>query len=173
MAAWEDVRRMALGMPEATEELLRGFPSWRIRSKLFVWERPLHKADLLELGTRAPAGPVLGARVPDLGVKDALVFGEPDIYFTTAHFRGNPAVLVRLEAIPLPDLQELIAEAWLARAPKRLAEAYGMTLGSVRLPPGSTHRRTLPKRRAGESYFSQGIRRTSGSELHHRPRPQV
>jgi hypothetical protein len=62
--------------------------------------------------------------VPDLGVKEALLAGAPDVYFTTPNFDGRPSVLVRLGAIPVPELAELLEEAWLARAPKRLAAAW-------------------------------------------------
>jgi len=89
-----------------------------------VWERPLRKADLAALGDAAPAGPVLGARVADEGVKLALIADNPDVYFTTPHFDGYPAVLVRLDRIGIAELTELAEEAWLTRAPKRLAQRY-------------------------------------------------
>jgi hypothetical protein len=63
-------------------------------------------------------------RVADLGVKQALLTDDPDVYFTTPHFNGYPAILVRLDRIAVAELGELIIEAWLARAPKRLAEEY-------------------------------------------------
>ena len=63
-------------------------------------------------------------RVADAGVKEALLAGDPDVFFTTPHFDGYPAVLVRLERIGVEELDELIVEAWLARAPKRLAKEY-------------------------------------------------
>jgi hypothetical protein len=62
--------------------------------------------------------------VPDVGAKEALLSDAPDVYFTTPHFNGYPAVLVRLDVIPVPELEELLVEAWLAQAPKRLAAAY-------------------------------------------------
>jgi hypothetical protein len=97
---------------------------WLIRDKLFVWERPLRQSDLKALGDAAPDGPILGARVEHLVAKEALIADDPDVYFTTPHFDGFPAVLVRLEKIELDELEELIVEAWLARAPKRLAKEY-------------------------------------------------
>jgi len=125
MATWEDVRRIALGLPETTERGSHdGLAAWRVRDKMFVWERPLRKADHEELGEAAPPGPILGVRVPDLGAKQALLTGDPEICFTTAHFDGYPAVLVRLERVPVTELEELVVEAWLARAPKRLARDY-------------------------------------------------
>jgi hypothetical protein len=85
---------------------------------------PLRRSDLEALGDAAPSGPILGARVEHLVAKEALLAEEPDVYFTTPHFDGYPAVLVRLERIGLEDLEELTVEAWLARAPKRLVKHY-------------------------------------------------
>jgi hypothetical protein len=124
MADWTDVRRIALSMPEATEQPMHGLPSWRVRKKLFVWERPLRKSDLEALGEAAPDGPILGARVEHLLAKEALLADDPAVYFTTPHFDGYPSVLVRLERIAVDELEELTIEAWLARAPKRLAKQY-------------------------------------------------
>jgi hypothetical protein len=124
VASWDDVRRIALAMPETDEHVSRGNVHWRVRAKLFVWQRPLLQPDLRALGDAAPQGPILGARVEHLGAKEALLASEPEIFFTTPHFDGYPAVLVRLDAIPLDELEELVAEAWLCRAPKRVARAW-------------------------------------------------
>ena len=124
MADWDDVRRIALGLPATTETMSRDHAFWRVKDKGFVWERPLRTSDLKALGEGAPTGPILGVRVEHLLAKDALLADDPDVYFTTPHFDGYPAVLVRLERIPVDELEELIVEAWLARAPKRLAQAY-------------------------------------------------
>jgi hypothetical protein len=124
MATWDDVRRLALALPDATEVISRGNTQWRVNDKLFVWERPLRRSDLEALGDAAPDGPILGARVEHLVAKDALLADDPNVFFTTPHFDGFPAVLVRLEEISLDDLEEVIVEAWLCRAPKRLAQAY-------------------------------------------------
>jgi hypothetical protein len=124
VASWDDVRRIALALPESSERLSRGLPSWRVRDKGFVWERPLRPADVRALGDDAPTGPILGARVEHLGAKEALLAVDPDVYFTTPHFDGYPAVLVLLDRIDVDELNELIVEAWLSRAPKRLADAY-------------------------------------------------
>jgi hypothetical protein len=129
MATWDDVRRIALALPETREELAWGSPAWKVAGRMFGWERPLRPADLRALGEAAPDGPILGAYVPDLGAKEALLADAPEIYFTTPHFDGHPVVLVRLERIEPPELEELLTEAWLLRAPKRLA---------VRYPRGST-----------------------------------
>ena len=124
MATWDDVRRLALVLPETSERLSRELRQWRVKDKAFVWERPLRRADLDALGDDAPGGPILGARVEHLVAKEALLADDPTVYFTTPHFDGYPAILVRLDGIGLEDLQELIVEAWLARAPTRLAKAY-------------------------------------------------
>lgn len=124
MATWEDVRRIALGLPETDEILRWGDPAWRVRKKAFVWDRPLRRSDLAALGDAAPGGPILGAYVPDVGAKEALIADDPEIYFTTPHFDGFPAVLVRLERIGADELEELVTEAWFVRAPKRLAAKF-------------------------------------------------
>jgi hypothetical protein len=121
---FEDVRRIALSLPETSEQSSRDLRQWRVKDKLFVWERPLRRSDLEALGDGAPHGPILGVRVEHLGAKEALLAGEPEACFTTPHFDGYPAVLVRLDRVAPDLLEELIVDAWLARAPKRLAEAY-------------------------------------------------
>jgi hypothetical protein len=124
MATLEDVRRLALALPEVTEKVSWGALMWRVRDKGFVWERPLRRADLAELGDAAPTGEILGVRVAGEGEKELLLASEPEVFFTIRHLDGFPAVLVRLEAIGLEELRELVVDAWLDRAPKRLAAAY-------------------------------------------------
>jgi hypothetical protein len=124
VADWDDVRRLALALPETSEETSRDLASWRVRGKPFVWERPLRKSDLRALGDAAPTGPILGARVEHLVAKEAMLADDPGVFFTTPHFDGYPAVLVRLHEISVADLEEVIVEAWLARAPRRLAREY-------------------------------------------------
>ena len=124
MASWDDVRRIALGLPEAVEQDLHGLMSWRVHDKLFVWERPLRKSDLAALRDAAPEGPIMGARVEHVGAKEALLADDSAVFFTTPHFDGYPAVLVLIEEIELDELEEVIVDAWLARAPKRVAAKY-------------------------------------------------
>jgi hypothetical protein len=124
MPTWDDVRRLALALPETDERTSRGNAQWRVKEKLFVWERPLRRPDLDALGDDAPRGPILGARVEHLVAKEALLADASGVYFTTPHFDAYPAILVELERIAPADLEELIVEAWLVRAPKRLAESY-------------------------------------------------
>ena len=136
MATWDDVRRIALALPETSERLSRDLRQWRVRDKLFVWERPLRRADLQALGDAAPDGPILGARVEHLGAKEALLADDTGVFFTTPHFDGYPAILVRLDRMALKDLHEVIVEAWLCRAPKRLAQAYLDAAEADRAPNG-------------------------------------
>jgi hypothetical protein len=125
MATWDDVHRLALALPQTVAGSSRdGRRSWSVKDKTFAWERPLRRGDLEALGDAAPEGPVLAARVPDLGAKEALLATGGEVYFTTPHFNGYPAILIRLDRMALPDLEELLVEAWLARAPKRLAAGY-------------------------------------------------
>ena len=136
MATWDDVRRIAAALPEASEGTAYGQTAWRVRNTLFVWERPLRRSDRDALGEAAPGGAILGARVPDEGAKYALAADESGVYFTTPHFDGYPAILVKLDEISVDELEELITEAWLAAAPKRLATAYLTSRGSA--PPSGT-----------------------------------
>ncbi len=124
MASWEDVARIALALPETSERVSREKRQWRVKDKLFVWERPLRAKEIEELGSGAPDGPVLGARVEHLVAKEALLADDPSVYFTTSHFKGYAAILVRLDRISVEDLHEVVTETWLARAPKRLGDAY-------------------------------------------------
>jgi hypothetical protein len=125
VATWDDVARVCSALPETTQRSSReGSRQWRVRDKLVVWERPLRRPDVAELGDAAPSGPVLAARVPDEGAKLALVADEPEVYFTTAHFTGYPAVLCRLDRISPAALEELVTEAWACRAPRRLVRQH-------------------------------------------------
>jgi hypothetical protein len=125
VATWADVDRIALALPETSARMsAEGTREWRVRDKPLAWERPLRRVDLEALGDAAPNGPILGARTPDLGAKEALLADDPAVYFTTPHFNGYPAILVRLDQIQVDELEELIVESWLSRVPKRIAAQY-------------------------------------------------
>jgi hypothetical protein len=125
MATWRDVRRYALALPGASEEKTSsGKAAWIVNKKFFTWERPLRPGDVSALGKAAPSGPILGVRTPDLEMKEALLRSNPRVYFTTPHFDGYPAVLIRLEKISTKELKDVIEEAWLARAGKRAVQAF-------------------------------------------------
>lgn len=124
MATWYDVARIVRELALTSE------PSphdWRVGKKLLAWERPLRPSEREALdrdGMGSPEGDILGVRVSDEGVKFGLIAEEPDIYFTTPHFDGYPVVLVRLGAISVRGLEELITEAWLTQAPRKLVQEF-------------------------------------------------
>lgn len=125
MATWRDVRRIALALPGVSEEdSASGNAAWIVNKKFFTWERPLRKSDLAALGNKAPTGPVLGVRTADLEMKMVLLASSPGVFFTTPHFDGYPAVLIRLSEITSKELKDVIVEAWLARAGKRAVTAF-------------------------------------------------
>jgi len=125
MASWRDVSRYALALPATSEELSsQGLRQWLVQAKTFAWERPLRRSDLQALGDDAPKGAILGLRTDDLEMKEMLLASDPSVYFTTPHFNGYPAVLVRLASIAPKALRDALLEAWLTRAPKRLAASY-------------------------------------------------
>jgi hypothetical protein len=124
VATWNDVARIVGDLALTSE------PSpheWRVGKKLLAWERPLRPSDreaLAQGGTEPPEGDIIGVRVSDEGIKFALIADEPGVYFTTPHFDGYPAVLVRLAEIAARDLEELITEAWLTQAPRKLVQEF-------------------------------------------------
>jgi len=124
VATWEDVARIVGGLPLTAEQSPH---DWRVGKKLVAWERPMRPSDreaLARGGSEPPEGDILGVRVSDEGVKFALIGDEPGVYFTTPHFDGYPAVLVNLAEIAVGDLEELITEAWLTQAPKKLVQEF-------------------------------------------------
>jgi hypothetical protein len=124
VATWDDVARIAGGLPLTSEHSPH---DWRVGKKLLAWERPLRPSDREALAmnrSEPPEGDILGVRVSDEGVKFALIADEPRVYFTTPHFDGYPAVLVKLAEIEVRDLEELITEAWLTQAPKKLVQEF-------------------------------------------------
>jgi hypothetical protein len=124
MATWDDVREVALALPEVSEHVSRDCLHWRVHLKSFVWERPLRRADLDSLGITAQTGPVIGVATEDEAVKRALIVEDPKVFFTTSHFEGYAAVLVHLDRISRRRLGEVVAEAWATKAPPRLLQEY-------------------------------------------------
>jgi hypothetical protein len=139
MASWDDVRRLALALPGTTEQSSYGGTcAWTVNGKGLAWERPLRPADIAALGKSAPTGPILGVRTPDLEMKDVLLASDPKVFFTTPHFDGYPAVLIRLGKISPARLKEVLVEAWLARAPKRVVAAFLQGTEAPRQPQRRT-----------------------------------
>jgi hypothetical protein len=122
-----DLDALALAMPQTTKEVSDdGRPSYRVHGKLYLVHRG-RRPDALDQETGERLDDVLMFRVADLGVKELLLSDARGLYFTTAHFDGYPAVLVRipdLARLDLGELGDLVAEAWLTRAQKRLATAW-------------------------------------------------
>lgn len=124
MAAQNDVRRIALSLPEVEEATDRFAFSVRNKgkSKGFAWVW-LERVDPRK--ARVPQPEVVAVRVANLGEKAALISAEPTKFFTEAHYNGFPAVLVRLNAVSIADLEVLITEAWRCQAPKALVGRFG------------------------------------------------
>jgi hypothetical protein len=123
MATWDDLSRVASALPEV-EERSGDHREWRFRNKLVAWERPLRRSDREALGDQAPEGPIVAIWLPDLDAKEALLEAGGEAYFTIPHFDGYRAILIGLELIPVDELEELVIEAWIDRAPKRLVREW-------------------------------------------------
>jgi hypothetical protein len=127
VATTADLDELALALPQTTKELSDdGRPSYRVHGKLFCCQRG-RRADALDPVTGERLDDVLMFRVADLDVKELLLADDRGIYFTTPHFDGYPAVLVRIPQLARLDrdeLGDLVAEAWLTRAQKRIAKAW-------------------------------------------------
>ena len=127
MATMADLDELALAMPQATKEVSEdGRPSYSVHGKMFCFHRS-RRPDAVDPQTGERMHDVLMFRVADLGVKDLLLADERGLFFTTPHFDGYPAVLMRipdLGRIDREELRELVAEAWLTRAQKRVAKAW-------------------------------------------------
>ena len=121
MATLNDVRRIALSLPETVEETGRFAFSVRNKGKLkgFVWvwlERIEPK------NARVPQAKVVAVRVANEVEKDLLLKSDPQKFFTEPHYNGYPAVLVRLAEISVKELRVLITDAWRCQAPKALVK---------------------------------------------------
>jgi hypothetical protein len=127
MATMADLDELALAMPHATREVTDdGRPAYRVHGKLFCCQRG-RRPDAVDPQTGERLDDVLMFRVADLGVKELVLADGRGLFFTTPHFDGYPAVLIRipeLARVERDELFELVAEAWLTRARKRVAEAW-------------------------------------------------
>ena len=115
-ATEEDVRAIALGLPETTAEQWYQTPGYKVRGKGF-----------LRMRTEAEGGLVVF--VSDVGEKEALIAANPDAFYTTSHYDGYASVLVNLAAVDLDELRELIIESWRLKAPVKLRRAFDASAG--------------------------------------------
>jgi Uncharacterized protein conserved in bacteria len=123
-ATWEDVSAIARELPQAEPGIRVGDPTWKVGKNVFVWVRPLRARDREELGDAAPTGEIVGASTIDVGEKLALIDEDPRAFFTTSHFDDFPAILISLDHVDPERLREVVTDAWIARAPKRLAAEF-------------------------------------------------
>jgi hypothetical protein len=122
-----DLDELALGLPQTTKELSDdGRPSYLVHGKMFCFHRG-RRRDAVDPETGERLDDLLMFRVADVGVKELLLADDRGVFFTTPHFDGYPAVLMRipdLERLDREELEELVVEAWLTRAQKRVAKAW-------------------------------------------------
>ena len=127
MATMGDLDELALSLPQATKEVSEdGRPAYLVHGKLFCLHRS-RRPDAVDPETGERLADVLMFRVADLGVKELMLSDDRGVFFTTPHFDGYPAVLVRipdLAGLDRDELYELVVEAWLTRAQKRIAKAW-------------------------------------------------
>jgi len=125
VATMKDLDKLALGMPEATKEVEDGRPAYKVAGKTFCFHRS-RRPDALDPKTGERLDDVLVFWVEDLAVKELLVESD-SVYFTTPHWNGYSAVLVRiphLKKLWKAELRDRVEEAWLKRAPKKLAKEF-------------------------------------------------
>jgi hypothetical protein len=123
LATQDDVRRIALSLPETVEDENHFGFSVRNKNKLksfvWVWLERIHPKK-----GRVPNPAVIAVRTPDLNVKDMILTIDENKFFTEPHYNGFPAVLVRLATVPPYELEDLITEAWRSQAPKPLVAQF-------------------------------------------------
>jgi hypothetical protein len=120
MATQEDARRIALSLPEASEEAGHfgfGVPGkGKLKRFAWAWHERIEPNK-----PRVPNPEVLVVRVASLAEKELLIAADPAKFFTEPHYNGFPAVLIRLAAVDVRELAELITDAWRCQAPRALA----------------------------------------------------
>ncbi|MFE3447926.1 MmcQ/YjbR family DNA-binding protein [Nonomuraea sp. NPDC059194] len=111
MVTDDDVRRIALGLPETTERPMYGTPAFYVKARWFARIRE--------------EGDVLVLPVASEEHRQELIAADPGVFFTLPHYDGYAAVLVRFAAVGVEELAELLTDAWRLRAPKRVLAAFG------------------------------------------------
>ncbi|MEO5898519.1 MAG: MmcQ/YjbR family DNA-binding protein [Ilumatobacteraceae bacterium] len=110
MVTLDDVRRLALALPQTSEKSMYRTPGFYVGKKAF--------------GRIREEGDVLVLWMASLEDKEALLAADPDVFFTTPHYDGHASVLVRLTTVAPDELEELLADAWRVRASKRLVTEF-------------------------------------------------
>jgi hypothetical protein len=127
MATMADLDQLALAMPQATRDVSDdGRPTYSVHGKMFCFHRG-RRPDAIDPETGERMDDVLAFRVENLDVKELLLADDRGVFFTTPHWNGYSAVLMRipdLARIDRDELRDLVAEAWLTRAQKRIAKAW-------------------------------------------------
>ena len=127
MATMKDLDALALAMPQATKEVSAdGRPTYLVHGKMFCFHRG-RRPDAVDAATGERLDDVVVFRVEDLDVKELLLADARGIFFTTPHWKGYAAVLIRipeLAKIDCSELRDLVVDAWLTRAQKRVAKAW-------------------------------------------------
>jgi hypothetical protein len=127
MATMADLDKLALAMPETSKDVSAdGRPAYLVHGKFFCFHRT-QRPDALDPETGERLDDVLVFRVGDLEEKELLLADPRGIFFTTPHWNGYAAVLMRiprLEEVDRDELYELVVGAWLAKAQKRVAKAW-------------------------------------------------
>jgi hypothetical protein len=122
-----DLDELALALPQTAKTVSEdGRPSYSVNGKLYCLHRS-RRPDAVDPETGERLDDVLMLRVEDLDVKELILADDRGIFFTTRHFAGYPAVLIRipdLARLDRDELEDLVVEAWLTRAPKRVAKAW-------------------------------------------------
>ncbi len=122
-----DLDQLAMAMPQTTKEVSDdGRPSYLVHGKMYCFHRG-RRPDAIDPETGERMSDVLMFRVADEGVKELFLSDGRGVFFTTPHFNGYPAILMRIPGLAKLDRQELadlVAESWLTRAQKRVAKAW-------------------------------------------------
>ena len=108
MATWDDVERICLRLPEVLPSTWFRTPSFKVRDKSFV---RLREEDVIVV-------------MVDQDEKEALLASESEPFFSTPHYDGYPAMLVRLSVIGIDELEEVLVESWRRKAPKKLLNSF-------------------------------------------------
>lgn len=125
MPTLADVERLCTALPSVTEGTTWGHRAWFVEKAVFCWVRPFSQADLRRLGDQpVPHGDIVGLRTEDLAERDAILAEREPGLFTIEHLANHPGYLVALEEVDAARLATAVEDAWLARAPERLARAH-------------------------------------------------